>query len=84
MLQAIMGFLGTIFGWLGNLLPDSPLREVATVTQDMALGISWLNWLVPISDMLVILFLWIAACVAITAVRVALDVTGDLAGKVVE
>lgn len=82
MLQAIFGFISTIFGWLGNLLPDSPFDGVVQVTDNLVLGISWLNWLLPISDMLVSLFLWIGACVAITAVRVALDVTADIGGKV--
>lgn len=82
MLQAIFGFISTIFGWLGNLLPDSPFDGIVQVTDQLTLGISWLNWLLPISEMLVTLFLWIAACVAITAVRVALDVTADIGGKV--
>lgn len=82
MLQAIFDLISTVFGWLGNLLPDSPFADVVQVTSDLSLGLSWLNWIFPISDMLVILFLWIAACAAITAVRVALDVTADIGGKV--
>ena len=82
MLQAIFGFISTIFGWLGNLLPDSPFADIVQVTDQLVLGISWLNWLLPINEMLVTLFLWIAACVAITAVRIALDVTADISGKV--
>lgn len=82
MLQALFGFVGTIFGWLGNLLPDSPFANYVQVTDQMSLGLSWLNWLIPINEMLVILALWIAACAAITAVRFALDITGILGGKV--
>lgn len=82
MLQALFGFVGTIFGWLGNLLPDSPFANYVQVTEQMSLGLSWLNWLIPINEMLVILALWIAACAAITAVRLALDITGILGGKV--
>lgn len=83
MLQGLFTFLGTIFGWLDNLLPDSPLAGLVETSQNLSLGISWLNWLVPINEMLALLAIWIAACAAVTAVRVAMDITGGLAGKVV-
>lgn len=83
MLQGLFTFLGTIFGWLNDLLPESPFADIVQTSQQLSLGISWLNWLFPISDMLAIMAIWIAACAAITAVRVAFDITGGLAGKVV-
>ena len=83
MLQGLFTFIGTIFGWLNDLLPDSPFTGLVQASQDLSLGISWLNWLFPINEMLAILAIWIAACAAITAVRVALDLTGSVAGKVV-
>lgn len=83
MLQGLFTFLGQIFGWLDTLLPDSPLTDLVSASNDIALGISWLNWIFPINEMLALLAIWIAACAAITAVRVALDLTGDVAGKVV-
>lgn len=82
MLQALFGFVSTIFGWLSNLLPDSPFANFAHVTDQMSLGLSWLNWLIPMNEMLAILAIWITACAAITAVRFALDITGILGGKV--
>lgn len=83
MLQGLLTFLGTIFGWLDSLLPNSPLAGLVQTSQNLSLGISWLNWLFPINDMLALLAIWIAACAAITAVRVAFDITGGLAGKVI-
>lgn len=82
MIQALAQFFATVFGWLGNLLPDSPFANMVQVSEDLALGISWLNWLVPISEMLAMMVLWLAACVAVVAVRVALDVTGSIGGRV--
>ena len=72
-----------MFGFLDGLLPDSPFADAFQVTQQMSLGIGWLNWLMPIGEMLVIMSLWIAACLAITAIRVALEVTSDVGGKVI-
>lgn len=82
MLSALLGVFGTIFGWLGNLLPDSPLRGFAVATEQMQLGLSWLNWFLPISEMLVMLGLWIAALLVVTAVKVALRTVGGIGGKV--
>lgn len=82
MLQAILGLFNTIFGFLGNLLPDSPFTDMVQVNDQLILGISWLNWLVPINEMLAMMVVWLGACVAVVAVRVALDVTGSIGGKV--
>ena len=75
MLSGFLQLIGTIFDWLNGLLPDSPFADALQVTQDMTLGLSWLNWVLPISEMLVMLALWIAAMAAVTAVKVALSVT---------
>lgn len=83
MLSGILGLLGTIFGWLGGLLPDSPLTDYAQVTQDMQLGLAWLNWVVPISEMLVMLVLWMGVIAIVSAVKIALRTTSDIGGKVI-
>ena len=82
-MQTLTSLLATVFGFLDGLLPDSPFADAFQVTQQMSLGIGWLNWLMPIGEMLVIMSLWIAACLAITAIRVALEVTSDVGGKVI-
>lgn len=83
MIDGFLTLLGTIFGWLGGLLPDSPLSGYAVVTEQMSLGLRWLNWFMPISEMLVMVAAWIAAMFAITAVKVALQVTSSVSGKVI-
>lgn len=82
MLQAILGLLNTIFGFLGNLLPDSPFVGLVELNESLIQYVSWFNWLVPINEMLSMMVLWLGACVAVTAVRTALDVTGSIGGKV--
>lgn len=82
MLSGLLGLLGTVFGWLGGLLPDSPFTGYVQVTEGMRQGLAWLNWLVPISEMLVILGLWIAAVALFTAVKVAFGMTAGVGGKV--
>lgn len=82
MLNAIAGLLSAVFGWLGGLLPDSPLRGFAEAGENLSLGLRWLNWVLPISEMLVMLGLWIAAMLAVTAVKVALRMTASVGGKV--
>lgn len=83
MLSGLLGILGTICGWLGSLFPASPFAEVPQVTSQMQLGLSWLNWVFPISEMLVALGLWIAAIAAVSAVKLALRMTSDVGSKVV-
>lgn len=82
MLDALLGLVGTLFGWLDALLPTSPFADGIAVIDSMRLGLGWLNWFMPLDQMLLMLTLWIAACLAVTAVRVALDVTSNVAGKV--
>lgn len=82
MLSGFLGLLGTVFGWIGGLLPDSPLSGYVTVTDGMRLGLAWLNWFLPISDMLVALGLWIAAMALFTAVKVAFGMTANVGSKV--
>ena len=82
MLSALSGLLGMVFGWLGALFPASPFASAVQVTENMRLGLSWLNWVVPVGEMLAIMGLWIAAMFAVTAVKVALRMVGGVGGKV--
>lgn len=73
MLALLSGFFQTIFGWLGQLLPDSPFESAFHVAESWGLGLGWLNWFIPIDAMLLVLAGWIAAGVAITAARVVIS-----------
>lgn len=70
MLSAILAFFGAVFGFLGGLLPESPFRQLLGVTEQLRMGISWLNYFVPIDTFVTMFGLWLAACVAYIALRV--------------
>lgn len=82
MLSGLLSLLGTLFGWLGDLLPDSPFAAWMQVTDDLVLGLGWLNWVLPLGEMLTMLSLWIAAMLAVTAFKIGMDTMGHIAGKV--
>ena len=83
MIAAINTIMSIIFGGLASLFPQSPFSQMAAVSQGMALGIGWLNWLVPFGEFLVMMAAWIGVAVVVTAFRAASKVLGDIAGKVI-
>lgn len=72
MLAIINGLFGAIIGLLNSLLPGNPLDGMLQVSQDMALGLGWLNWLVPLQGMVAMSTIWLMACVAVVGVKLAL------------
>lgn len=78
MLKFLMDFLGGIFGWLSSVLPDSPIQEVVDGFQTAGTAIAWLNWFVPVTDMLLIFGAFLAVLVVWYAVSTALG--GSLKG----
>lgn len=72
MISAILGLLTGIVGWLVSHLPESPFTNLAFgdiggLTLGTMLG--WVNWLIPMQDMLALFMLWLVACVAFVAAR---------------
>lgn len=72
MIFIFMSLVNMVFGTLANLFPSNPFAEVLQVTSNMALGLSWLNWFIPVNQMFAVMVLWLAAIALVTAVRVAL------------
>lgn len=83
MIGAINTIMSIIYGGLATLFPQSPFSQMASVSQGMALGIGWLNWLVPFGEFLGMTASWILVAVVVTAGRAASKVLGEIAGKVV-
>lgn len=75
MLSIIGSLFNALFGLLASLLPDSPFGDYIETIGGMQQGLGWLNWLVPIHDFVVILFLWIAAGAIVAAVKFAISET---------
>lgn len=78
MLKFLTDFLGGIFGWLANVLPNSPIQDVVNGFQTTGKGIAWLNWFVPVGDFLLILGAFLAVLLVWAAVTAALN--GSLKG----
>lgn len=78
MLKFITDLLGGIFGWLNSVLPNSPIQDLVDGFNTASNGFGWLNWLVPISDFLVILGAFLAVLLIWVAVTSALS--GGLKG----
>lgn len=60
MIAIIGAILVAFFGMLALLLPASPFASItSSPAYDTALG--WLNWLLPINDMLTLFIAWAGA-----------------------
>lgn len=59
--------LGTLIQWIVTMavrfLPVSPIQQIE-LGEGVQQGLAWLNWLVPISDMLAIMDVWLLALLA--------------------
>lgn len=68
MISAILGLVHGFLGWLAGVLPDSPFASLLAGTESIATGIGWLNWFIPVSDLLVIFGLYLAALLVWAAI----------------
>lgn len=69
LLDALLAMISGALNVLGSLLPQSPMLSWATVTADMRLGIGFLNWVMPIADMLAVFGLWLGLGLAVGVAR---------------
>ena len=60
--QNVIDGLGDTLEWVLDLLPDSPFTAISNV--DVSGYMGWLNWLVPITQMVAILQTWVTAIIA--------------------
>lgn len=68
--SVVSGVIGWVFGALASIiialsaaLPDDPIR-MPEVVQDWELGLSWLNWFVPVGQIAVLMAAWVAATIS--------------------
>lgn len=78
MVNAILGLLTGLVGWLVSNLPLSPFANVrfdvegfagSGVTVGTLMG--WVNWLIPFQACLVVFSAWLVAALVVVAVRIA-------------
>lgn len=83
MISAIIGFVSGIVGWLASVLPDSPFAGLFTGNQSILTGLGWLNWLLPVGDLLAIFGLFLAVLLIWAAVDFAISkATGAVTGVI--
>ena len=80
MLSFLSTLISGILGFLNNFLPDSPFRDFLTSTESLQLGLGWLNWFVPIGQMLTFFVLYLGLLVVWVGVRIAIGKTTKIAG----
>lgn len=73
MLSWISSLLSGILGFFNSVLPDSPFADVLQGSEDLQTGLAWLNWLMPIGDMLGIFLAYLAVLLVWAAVDFALS-----------
>lgn len=85
MLSVIFGFVGGILQFLNSVLPDSPFQGLIQETDAVTLGLGWLNWLLPVGDMMAIFAAYLVVLLAYFAVTELKDglfaVKGALIGE---
>lgn len=85
MLSVIFGFVGGILDFLNNVLPDSPFQGLIEESNAVTLGLGWLNWLLPVGDMMLIFAAYLVVLLAYFAVSEVKDglwaVKGALIGE---
>lgn len=87
----MLDFLGqlfsSIFGFLADHLPDSPVQQwiagFATGGDELHMGLGYLNWVCPVGDLIGILTAYIALLAIWIAVRAILGKTEGIAGKLI-
>lgn len=68
MLSFLMGLVRGIVGFLVSVLPVDPLLDSLTLVDEVRTGIGWLNFFIPVGDMLGIFTIWLGLLVLWTAV----------------
>lgn len=75
MVKVVFNFLSMVVNWLVSHLPASPLANLGFVG-DMSFGevsidtvLGWVNWLIPVGDLISLFGLWLSAIVTASAIR---------------
>lgn len=79
MLSFLVTLLTNVINFLLSFLPASPVQQYINSFNSSALdtALGWLNWFVPVNDMLGLMSIWLLAIITYRAVQFALDNTID-------
>lgn len=71
MLALLVGLFSGIVHILTGVLPTSPFQGI-TLPESVDMALGWLNWLVPVNDMMRVFGAWLAAGIIVAIVRFVL------------
>lgn len=72
MLDFVAGLVGGLVRLLSSVLPDSPFASFADSIDTLRTGLGWLNFFVPVGDMMLIFGAWLAALLVWAAMHFVL------------
>lgn len=78
MLSFLSGLFSGIFGFFTSFLPDSPFATWATGATSINLGVAYLNWFIPVGDLVVIFTAYVALLAVWFAVKFIMSKTQDI------
>lgn len=61
MIDVILTLINGVLGFLNSFLPLSPFDSIISNNEYIINALGWLNWLIPVGDMVDILGLYLAA-----------------------
>lgn len=61
MIAFLLNMVSGLLAWLSGVLPHSPFANMSLVLNGVADAIGWLNWVVPVGDMVALLGVWLVA-----------------------
>ena len=70
--QWILDLFSSILSYAIFLLPDSPFDFIATADTDITKFIRQINWIIPVSSILVFLEVWLSSVLTFYAIKVIL------------
>lgn len=72
MIDVVLELVNGILGFLNGVLPDSPFQGLIETNESVLTALGWLNWFVPVGQLLAIFAVYVAALLAWQAVDMAL------------
>lgn len=73
MIDVVLELVNGVLGFLNGVLPDSPFQGLIESNEGVITALGWLNWFVPVGQLLAIFGVYLVALAAWQAVDMALD-----------
>lgn len=81
MIAFLLKMVGGLFSWLASVLPVSPFSGLSLALGGLADALGWLNWVIPVGDMLALFLVWLAAAAVWQVVQFVMSRFGSVVDK---